>query len=82
MLNRPITISQLKKFCEEQIINGNGNKSIMISSDDEGNNYHYLWFAFTTIEEYEKPIEYNGVKIQCDFEWCDQKEKDKIIILG
>ena len=43
---KPITINQLKKMCEQQIKKGNGNKFIMISSDDEGNSYHYLWYDF------------------------------------
>lgn len=28
-----------------------GNKSIMISQDDEGNGYHYLWYSFSTPDE-------------------------------
>ena len=43
---KPITVNQLKKYCEEEIKNGNGNNAIMISDDDEGNGYHYLWYSF------------------------------------
>lgn len=43
----PITVKQLYKLCKEQIDKGNGNKVIMISQDDEGNGYHYLWYSFS-----------------------------------
>ena len=43
---KPITVKVLKKLCEDQIKMGNGDKVIMISQDDEGNGYHYLWYAF------------------------------------
>lgn len=48
---KPITVKLLKKFCEQQIDKGNGDKVIMISQDDEGNGYHYLWYQFSTIEQ-------------------------------
>ena len=43
---KPITVKQLKEYCEEVIKAGHGNKVIMISQDDEGNGYHYLWYSF------------------------------------
>ena len=45
---KPLTIKDLYKECKKQIDNGNGDKVIMISNDDEGNGYHYLWYSFTT----------------------------------
>lgn len=80
---KPITVNQLKYLCEIQIKNGNGNKVIMISSDDEGNSYHYLWFAFTTIEEMEEPIEHNGMTFKEDFIYTSDNvapKKDTIIL--
>lgn len=50
-MNKPLTIKELYELCKMQIAKGNGDKSIMISQDDEGNGYHYLWFGFTTSEE-------------------------------
>jgi len=50
-MNKPITVNELKKMCEEQIKNGNGDSVIMISSDDEGNSYHYLWYDFIEAKE-------------------------------
>lgn len=51
-MNEPITINKLKKLVDEQIKKGNGNKVIMISDDDEGNGYHYLWYAFSTAKDF------------------------------
>ena len=50
-MNKPLTIKQLYKECKKQIDAGNGDKVIMISDDDEGNGYHYLWYSFCTAKE-------------------------------
>ena len=42
-----LTINQLFQACLEEIVKGNGDKHILISSDDEGNSYHELFFLFT-----------------------------------
>ena len=41
-----LTVEKLYKECKKQIEKGNGKKVIMISDDDEGNGYHYLWYTF------------------------------------
>jgi hypothetical protein len=38
-----ITIDQLAKMCKKQQALGNGKKMILISSDDECNEYHQAW---------------------------------------
>lgn len=50
-MNKPITVEQLKRIVDEEVRNGNGDKVIMISDDDEGNGYHYLWYAMATAQE-------------------------------
>jgi hypothetical protein len=50
-MSKPITIKELKKYIDTQIIKGNGDKVIMLSDDDEGNGYHYLWYAFTDAKD-------------------------------
>jgi len=50
-MDKPITIKELKKYVDTQIIKGNGDKVIMLSDDDEGNGYHYLWYAFTDAKD-------------------------------
>lgn len=49
---KPITIKELFQLCANQIQEGNGDKVILLSDDDEGNGYHYCWYAFTPIEGY------------------------------
>lgn len=50
-MNKPMTVSQLKRFCDEQIKKGNGNCSIMLSNDDEGNGFHYCWYEFSEMDD-------------------------------
>lgn len=50
-MNKPITVKKLMKLCEQEIKKGNGEKVIMLSDDDEGNGYHYLWYPFTEATE-------------------------------
>ena len=45
------TVRELYKECEEQMRLGNGDKTIMISQDDEGNGYHYLLYSFTPAKD-------------------------------
>lgn len=46
-----LTVKDLLNICKEQIAKGNGDKKIMISQDDEGNGYHYLFYGMTAGEE-------------------------------
>ena len=81
---KPLTIRELKRQCEMQILKGNGDKVIMISSDDEGNSYHYLWYNFTTIEDMEEPIMMGNKEYKESFNFCDEDiaKKENTIILG
>lgn len=38
-----LTINDLFKECQEQIKIGNGDKVLVMSSDDECNEYHHAW---------------------------------------
>lgn len=42
-----LSVEDLFLICKEQIKAGNGSKKIMISDDDEGNGYHYLFYSMT-----------------------------------
>ena len=48
---KAMTVNMLFEECRKQIKAGNGNKTIMISQDDEGNGYHYLWYTFSKPED-------------------------------
>ena len=50
-MSKPLTVKELYKRCKEEIDKGHGDHVIMLSDDDEGNGYHYCWYAFTPAEE-------------------------------
>ena len=81
---KALTVNDLKKECEKQIEMGNGNRVIMISEDDEGNGYHYLWYSFVTPEEMEKPVKINGKDFSIEFNYHDEDvaKKEDTIVLG
>lgn len=83
-MNKPITVGQLYQLCKKEIMKGNADKVIMISQDDEGNGYHYLWYAFQTVKEYEQPVTYQHKMFVSKFEWADERvaSKEDTIILG
>ena len=45
--NKALTVQQLFEACKNQIKQGNGNKHILISGDEEGNYFHPMYFEFT-----------------------------------
>ena len=69
--NRPMTVKQLLKFCQDEIKAGHGDCSILLSDDDEGNGYHYCRYRFSMVDEYTE-------------EYVDEEinPKEKTIILG
>ena len=44
-----LDINKLAQDLLEEIIKGNGDKKIFISSDDEGNSYHRLFYTIDTV---------------------------------
>ena len=75
---KQLTVLDLFKLLEQEVRNGNGNKSIVVSDDNEGNAYHGLFYGITS--------EPNDIKenIECSNGIYDSQEKDlnKIVILG
>lgn len=69
--NRPMTVKQLLRFCQDEIKAGHGDCSILLSDDDEGNGFHYCWYSFSMVDEYTE-------------EYVDEEinPKSKTIILG
>lgn len=81
---RAYTVKDLAQACVREIKKGNGDKTIMITSDDEGNSYHYLWYLFSTVEEMEEPITIGNKEIKNEFEFADERiaKKEDTILLG
>ena len=69
-----LTVSQLKRLCDDEIRKGNGDKKILISGDEEGNSYHGLFYDF--IDDPEE------IKVLTTLFDDKIDEFDKIVILG
>lgn len=59
-MEEAITIEQLYKITGALVKKGHGKKKILLSSDDEGNSYHEMFFAISEVEncvseEYQLP---------------------------
>jgi hypothetical protein len=54
------TVNELLELCKQEIENGNGDRKILLSDDDEGNGYHALYYDFTPAEELFKDDEDDG----------------------
>ena len=52
-----LTIDELLALCKYEHDKGNGNKRILIPSDDEWNEYHQLWDGFFSGESNAQYIE-------------------------
>ena len=50
-MREQMTVEDLLYECQAQIRAGNGRKKIVISSDDEGNSFHGLFWGFTYYDE-------------------------------
>lgn len=55
-----ITVNQLMAMCQKQIKLGNGDKQVIMSSDDECNEYHQAWeglFEGKELKDYVDPCQ-------------------------
>lgn len=68
-------VHQLAKDALEETIKGNGEKKIFITSDDEGNSYHGLYYLLNT-----NPEEIDSIKSE---NYCmDNIRNEDIALLG
>lgn len=81
---KELTVKDLYLECKKQMNLGNGDRVIMISDDDEGNGYHYVYYSFMTAEEFLKPVKYDGTIIKPTLNGFDKRVApvDKTIVLG
>ena len=70
-----MTVKQLLAECMIQVDKGNGNKEVLISSDDEGNEYHTLFFTFCDDKK-----QLNAAKGLGMFH--DNQKAEEVILLG
>lgn len=74
-MRKAITVKELGQFCDKAMKDGFGDKKILITSDDEGNEYHALWYSFTT-----NPEEINDCKDAGLFH--DNFDPEEVVLLG
>lgn len=72
-MNKGITVKQLYNSCVEQLQKGNGDKYILITTDDEGNGYHTLYYL---LDDNEDNIQY-AIEME-----CDNHTADEVVVLG
>lgn len=48
---KQLTIKDIYNACKREIANGNGNKFLVVSDDNEGNGYHGCFFAISPIND-------------------------------
>ena len=75
MATKGITVKELYDDWRQEILAGNGNKTILISSDDEGNSYHTLWYTIQSdIDEVRKIKEATW--------FHDDDNPEEVVLLG
>lgn len=75
MATKGITVKELYDDLHQEILAGNGDKTILISSDDEGDSYHTLWYTVqSNIDEIKK------VKELVSFH--DDNNPEEVVLLG
>lgn len=59
-MNKQITVKDLLKLCKQAVKEGNGDKNIVISDDNEGNGFHGMFYGFTPVDEYTEELIYDS----------------------
>ncbi len=79
---KEITIDELSALCKEEHLRGNGKKKILISSDDEGNEYHVLHYGFTPTKAKGEKLNFFEVAMTNYPMGVNEKNVEDYIILG
>lgn len=70
-----MTVKELYEDLRQEILAGNADKTILISSDDEGNSYHTLWYTIQSdVDEIRKVKELVG--------FHDNNNPEEVVLLG
>lgn len=70
-----ITVDLLYEICKAQKALGNGDKTILVSTDDEGNGYHTLFYGIDSNEETIKMCHDAGL-------FHDDNNVNDVVLLG
>ena len=81
-MNNQMTVNELLKLCQEEVMKGNGDKFIVVADDNEGNGYHGMFYGFSDAMELEAQSQAFGGSIENEiYDSCHTKPEE-IIILG
>ena len=67
-----LTIADLYLICCERMADGEGDKYVLISDDNEGNGYHGLYYGFTDMNK-------DFQELASDYTYCELEES---VVLG
>lgn len=67
---QPLRVKDLLAACQREVANGNGDKIILLSADEEGNYFNEMFYTFTPSDEFEEG------------ELNSRHPKSEVIILG
>ena len=67
-------VKELLEHCKALVKDGQGDKQILISDDEEGNGYHFIWYDFTVGEDEVKDC----MEVSC----ISSVDPKKVVILG
>ena len=70
-----VTVRELAAYCNDLIKRGLGDKVVLITSDDEGNEYHTLYYHFSTDADEIKQIADCGI-------FHDNNNPEDVVLLG
>ena len=74
-----ITVADLFVLLKKELLKGNASKKILLSNDDEGNGYHFMYFGVTPTTEF-APDDFNY--LQMPHGVTNEEVMNDCIILG
>lgn len=69
-----LTVKDLYEACKKQIENGNGDKIVLVTNDEEANGYHALFYQFTD--------DANEIKQIYDYDMFDDCKPENALLIG
>jgi hypothetical protein len=51
-----IKLKELLQICKEEVKKGNGDKIVLISADEEGNQFNELYYGFSSANDYDDSV--------------------------
>lgn len=75
-------IKDIYEWCKKEIEKGNGDLKVQISSDEEGNSYHGLYYGLGALKDIDKDDRENRESIMQLMEGVDDRNWKEYAILG